>query len=62
MTKKQRRARDLAWKEAIADGRVLRVNRGQTFTSYPTRDQAAAALELLKRAGVPANVVKPPTR
>lgn len=59
MTKKEARAHNRNWSQAVADGRVVAIGDGSTMTAYPTiamRDNAIANLE---RGGVPYRIVRP---
>jgi hypothetical protein len=41
-----------AWRQSLAEGRVLKINNGETFKSYPTKAETDIALDTLKKAGV----------
>lgn len=57
MTKKEYVARKLAWRTAIAEGRMLRFAGGAYMTSYPTIEARDAALALATQSGIPCEVV-----
>lgn len=60
MTKKAAaRARRLAWNIAIAEGRLVRFNDGETFRPYRSAAAAALAVAAAEEAGVPAHIVDP---
>lgn len=67
ITPRQARAtRDAAWRQALAEGRVVRFNDGapdgthKWLTSYPTVDAAIKAHAEAVAAGVNAAIVKVP--
>lgn len=57
MTKKQAKARKLAWQKALAEGRVVRFD-NVSLTSYPTVDQANVAVKRIVDAGLNGEIVK----
>jgi hypothetical protein len=52
-TKKEMLKRKEAWHRAIIDGRVLRLNHGQTMKEYTNRGAADKALADCRKTGVP---------
>jgi hypothetical protein len=58
MTKKEARQHKLEWNQAIAEGRVIRLDMGG-FTSYPTVQMAQEKLADLIRVGLKAEIVNP---
>ncbi len=45
------------WSKALAEGRVIRYNFGQTLRSYLTAEEARAEIERFKDAGHHASIV-----
>jgi hypothetical protein len=58
MTKRDSNDRAAAWQHALRDGRVLRINAGERFISYPTIAQRDAALTTLRGAGALVEIVE----
>lgn len=59
-TKKEAKARKAAWTAALADGRVVRTNDGNTLTAYTTKEAALRAVETNLKAGLVAEIVEAP--
>ncbi len=62
MTKKEAKTRKSAWQLALSEGRVVRTNDGNTLTSYPTVEQAQAAVATCWKVGIGAEIVFAPRR
>jgi hypothetical protein len=48
MTKKEARARNEAYRQALTEGRVVRYNQGCSFRSFKTVEQACAFIQQIK--------------
>jgi hypothetical protein len=48
MTKKQARIRNEAYRQALAEGRVVRYNQGCSFRSFKTAEEAEAFIQQIK--------------
>ena len=56
MTKKEYKARKLAWQQALADGRVVRYV--DSLTSYPTVAMRDVAIAKAAQGGIVGEIVK----
>jgi hypothetical protein len=57
-TKKEAKARRAAWNAALAEGRVVRTNDGNTLTAYATVEAARRAVETNLKVGLVAEIVE----
>lgn len=57
MTKTQYRKARANWTAALADGRVVRYNEGQSMTAFPDHDKMNAWLATAKANGIKAEIV-----
>ena len=57
-TKKEAKARKAAWNTALAEGRVVRTNNGNTLTAYATVGAARHAVETALKVGLVAEIVE----
>jgi hypothetical protein len=57
-TKKEAKARKNAWNVALAEGRVVRTNDGNTLTAYATVEGARRAVETNLKVGLVAEIVE----
>jgi hypothetical protein len=57
-TKKEAKARKTAWKLALAEGRVVRTNDGNTLTAYATVEAARRAVDTNLKVGLVAEIVR----
>jgi hypothetical protein len=58
MTKEKARRNKLEWKRALLEGRVVRINGGETFTAYLTVETARRAVEAYREVGLAAEIVE----
>ena len=57
-TKQDAKARRAAWNAALAEGRVVRTNDGNTLTAYATVEAARRAVETNLKVGLVAEIVE----
>jgi hypothetical protein len=60
MNKREARKRRIEWADAIAEGRVVRVDNGDRFRSFTTVAEAQEAERVALADGRQANIVKEP--
>jgi hypothetical protein len=60
MTKKEAKARKVAYTQALKEGRVVRYNEGCSFRSFPTVVAAEIYVAELAASGLVANIVVVP--
>lgn len=59
-TKKQAAARKAAWTKALAEGRVVRYDKGARFQSFKTAEVARQTVARCVADGMDAEIVTPP--